>query len=92
METRSSTKSKEINTLKFELDQAHNLLKISAEERRKDSEALELFQERVRELELMSNTRQTPQTPSASRMASAQSTGSLGDPELLVSLVKKIPI
>lgn len=52
METRGSTKTKEIDSLKFELEQARTLLKISAEERQKDSEALELYQERVRELEL----------------------------------------
>lgn len=52
METRGSAKTKEIDSLKFELEQARTLLKISAEERQKDSEALELYQERVRELEL----------------------------------------
>lgn len=84
LETRSSAKSKEIDTLKFELEQARNLLKISADERQKDNEALELFQERVRELELTS-TRLTPKTPSSSQMASAESTDSVGEPELLAS-------
>ncbi|EJD02105.1 HOOK-domain-containing protein [Fomitiporia mediterranea MF3/22] len=54
LETKSSEKNKEIDGLKFELEQARTLLKISAEERQKDSEALELYQERVKELELMS--------------------------------------
>lgn len=52
MEARGSAKTKELESLKFELEQARTLLKISAEERQKDSEALELYQERVRELEL----------------------------------------
>lgn len=54
LEVKGATKNKEIDSLKFELEQAQTLLKISAEERQKDSEALELYQERVKELELMS--------------------------------------
>ncbi|KAL5511421.1 hypothetical protein ACEPAH_4637 [Sanghuangporus vaninii] len=54
LEAKGATKNKEIDSLKFELEQARTLLKISAEERQKDSEALELYQERVRELELIS--------------------------------------
>ncbi|KAI0340691.1 HOOK-domain-containing protein [Trametopsis cervina] len=54
LETKSSSRSKEIDALKFELDQTKNKLKISSEERARDSETLELYQERVRELELSS--------------------------------------
>ncbi|KAH8108457.1 HOOK-domain-containing protein [Phellopilus nigrolimitatus] len=54
LEARGSTKNREIDSLKFELEQARTLLKISAEERQKDNEALELYQERVKELELTS--------------------------------------
>ncbi|KLO12019.1 HOOK-domain-containing protein, partial [Schizopora paradoxa] len=52
METRNSSRSKEIDTLKFELDQTRTLLRIADEERAKDSETIDLFQERIRELEL----------------------------------------
>ena len=67
LETKSSTRTKEIDTLKFELDQARTRLKIANEERTKDSEALELYQERVRELELMSTRR--PRAKSTSSVA-----------------------
>lgn len=67
LETKSSSRTKEIDTLKFELDQARTRLKISSEERAKDSEALELYQERVRELELMSTRR--PRAKSSSSVA-----------------------
>ncbi len=45
MEARNSSRSKEINALKFELDQSRTLLRIAEEERAKDNEALDLFQE-----------------------------------------------
>jgi protein HOOK3 len=51
LETKTSSRIQEINTLKFELDQTQTKLKIAIEERTKDSETLELYQERVRELE-----------------------------------------
>lgn len=54
LETKASSRSKEIDALKFELDQTKNKLKITSEERTRDSETLELYQERVRELELSS--------------------------------------
>ena len=53
LETKLSTKNKDIEVLKFELGQTRTQLKSSEIEREKDSEALELYQERVRELELM---------------------------------------
>ncbi|KAI0332098.1 HOOK-domain-containing protein [Cubamyces sp. BRFM 1775] len=54
LETKASARSKEIDALKFELDQTKTKLKLTEEERAKDSETLELYQERVRELELTS--------------------------------------
>lgn len=54
LENKGSTRSKELDTLKFELEQTRTKLKITSEERAKDSETLELYQERVRELELTS--------------------------------------
>ncbi|KAK7043729.1 hypothetical protein VNI00_008341 [Paramarasmius palmivorus] len=55
LESRNSSRAQEIDKLKFELEQTRTQLKISTEERAKDSETLELYQERVRELELASN-------------------------------------
>jgi protein HOOK3 len=52
LEARTSARAQEIDSLKFELDQTRTKLKITTEERTKDSETLELYQERVRELEL----------------------------------------
>ncbi|KAF8589935.1 HOOK-domain-containing protein [Ramaria rubella] len=72
LETKGSTRAKEMDSLKFELDQARTRLRIAAEERAKDSEALELYQERVRELELMSTRR--PRAKSTSSMAVAGET------------------
>ncbi|EEB90756.1 hypothetical protein MPER_10995, partial [Moniliophthora perniciosa FA553] len=55
LESKNSNRVQEIDQLKFELEQTRTQLKISKEERAKDSETLELYQERVRELELASN-------------------------------------
>lgn len=56
LETKTSLRTQEIESLKFELDQSRTKLKITLEERSKDAEALELYQERVRELELIANS------------------------------------
>ncbi|EJD53364.1 HOOK-domain-containing protein, partial [Auricularia subglabra TFB-10046 SS5] len=53
LESKNSSRTKEIDALKYELEQSKTRLKIVSEERQKDSEALELYQERVRELELV---------------------------------------
>ena len=63
LETKHSSRAKEIDMLKYELDQAKARLKVSAEERVRDSEALELYQERVRELELAAPRSAIPKTP-----------------------------
>jgi protein HOOK3 len=55
LEIKGSLRTREIDALKFELEQTQTKLKIAVEERTKDSETLELYQERVRELELTSH-------------------------------------
>ncbi|KAJ7756771.1 HOOK protein-domain-containing protein [Mycena maculata] len=55
LETKHSARTQEIDTLKFELGESKNKLKIAVDERARDSETLELYQERVRELELSSH-------------------------------------
>jgi protein HOOK3 len=54
LENKGSARVKELDKLKFDLAQTRTKLKIATEERTKDSETLELYQERVRELELTS--------------------------------------
>lgn len=57
LESKNSGKSQEIDSLNFELEQSRTKLRITLAERAKDAEALELYQERVRELELTSTAR-----------------------------------
>jgi len=59
LEAKNVTRTQDIENLKFELEQARTKVRITMEERAKDSETLELYQERVRELELMSQSRPT---------------------------------
>lgn len=54
LENKGSARTKELDKVKFELEQTRTKLKITSEERAKDLETLELYQERVRELELTS--------------------------------------
>lgn len=54
LEGKHAARAKENETLKYELEQSNTRLRIAAAEREKDREALELYQERVRELELSS--------------------------------------
>lgn len=75
LEGKSSSRSKEIDTLRFELEQTRTKLKITQEERAKDSETLELYQERVRELELSS---QRP-TGRARAVSSGAPTGNMSE-------------
>lgn len=68
LESKVSARTKESEVTKFELEQTRIKLKIANEERAKDSETLELYQERVRELELQSHQRPSvasPKTPVA---------------------------
>ena len=57
LETKNSSKNQEIESLTFEMEQNQTKLKIALAERTKDAETLELYQERVRELELISSTK-----------------------------------
>jgi protein HOOK3 len=85
LESKSSSKTQEIDALKFELDQVRTKLRITTEERAKDSETLELYQERVRELELTSTTR-----PRKDSVARQDSTGPpAGDGESLSQVIEE---
>ena len=55
LESKAASRNKAHETALFELEQTRIKLRIIQEERSKDSEALELYQERVRELELSSH-------------------------------------
>lgn len=57
LESKNVGRTQDNENLKFELEQARTKVRITLEERAKDSETLELYQERVRELELMSQSR-----------------------------------
>lgn len=74
LEGKTSTRSKEIDTLRFELDQTKAKLKLTREERQRDNESLELYQERVRELELLSH-RPVASTPRPRPSAAAAADG-----------------
>ncbi|KAF7322701.1 hypothetical protein HMN09_00048900 [Mycena chlorophos] len=54
MESKHSSRAQELDKLRFELSETKNKLKIATDERARDAETLELYQERVRELELTS--------------------------------------
>ena len=66
LEAKVSARTQENETLRFELEQARTKIKITTEERAKDSETLELYQERVRELELSKPVSATKTTHSRS--------------------------
>ena len=55
LESKAASRNKAHDTALFELEQTKTKLRITEEGRAKDSEALELYQERVRELELSSH-------------------------------------
>ncbi|KAI0057107.1 HOOK-domain-containing protein [Artomyces pyxidatus] len=55
LENKAATRIKELDTAQFQLEQTKTKLRITEEERARDSETLELYQERVRELELVSH-------------------------------------
>lgn len=55
LEAKVASRTQEMETVKFELEQTRTKLRITTEERAKDSEMLELYQERMRELELTSH-------------------------------------
>ncbi|KAG6811875.1 hypothetical protein H0H92_005451 [Tricholoma furcatifolium] len=75
LESKHSNRAQEIDTLKFELEQSQTKLKITLAERTKDAETLELYQERVRELELASHRPVAAQrTPRSQRPTSGEFT------------------
>jgi len=55
LESKVASRNKAYETALFDLEQTRTKLRITQEERAKDSETLELYQERVRELELSSH-------------------------------------
>ncbi|KAJ7632297.1 HOOK protein-domain-containing protein [Roridomyces roridus] len=83
LETKHSARAQEIDTLKFELGESKNKLKIATDERERDSETLELYQERVRELELSS---QRPVGTTSKKPADADGAADEAEPESLVTL------
>ena len=54
LETNLTSRNTEIDSLRFALEQAESKLAVAAEERAQDRETLELYQERVSELEMLS--------------------------------------
>ncbi|GAA5907780.1 hypothetical protein JCM5296_004534 [Sporobolomyces johnsonii] len=52
LENKSSSQAKENNALRLELDRTRSQLRVAEEEREKEGEALVLYEERVKELEL----------------------------------------
>lgn len=60
LEAKVASRTQEMETVKFELEQTRTKLRITTEERAKDSEMLELYQERMRELELTSHRTSKP--------------------------------
>ncbi|KAF9505679.1 hypothetical protein BS47DRAFT_1367890 [Hydnum rufescens UP504] len=52
LENKAASKTKDFERIRFELEQAQTRLDVLAQERAQDIEALELYQERVKELEL----------------------------------------
>jgi protein HOOK3 len=63
LETKGSSRTQENESLKFELEQSRTKLRITLEERARDAETLDLYQERVRELELTSHRTSTFKKP-----------------------------
>jgi len=94
LESKNSSKSQEIDSLNFELEQSRTKLKITLAERAKDAEALELYQERVRELELTTTTRsrvispggmKSPGLPNETTSLSSELHGGSSEPQTPMS-------
>ncbi|KAL5634762.1 hypothetical protein ACGC1H_002707 [Rhizoctonia solani] len=73
LESKVSQRNKDIEGVRFELSQSQSRLRQVMEERAKDSEALELYQERVRELELAAVPRPRLRTTSTDDAVAAVS-------------------
>lgn len=81
LENKVSSRLTELESARFELTQSQTRLRQVTEERAKDSEALELYQERVRELELATAPRpriRTASTDDAVTPVSEPQTPALG--------------
>jgi len=83
LETKASARTKELDAARFELEQTKTKLKVAEAERAKDSETLELYQERVRELELSSTARPTAADRASSRRGQDGNTDEFTEAELL---------
>ncbi|KIL69547.1 hypothetical protein M378DRAFT_69226 [Amanita muscaria Koide BX008] len=79
LETKNTARTQDIENLKFELEQSKAKLRITTEERTKDSATLELYQERVRELELMSQSRPSATKPLRAIASDSTTTGGAED-------------
>lgn len=85
LEVKVAGRTQEVETVKFELEQTRTKLRVTSEERAKDSEMLELYQERLRELELLSHRTPTVTKGSDHEEESARSTDILTEDELLAN-------
>lgn len=66
LETKVAARNTELDSSKFELEQTRSKLRIAEEARASDAESLQLYQDRVRELELRSTARRkTPRSSDA---------------------------
>lgn len=87
LETKLAARTKEAETLKYGLEQSQTKLAITAAERAADGEALELYQERVKELELavdpsrIRNNRQHSKTESTSASITAPTSPTVNESE-----------
>jgi protein HOOK3 len=79
LESKAASRNKAHETALFELEQTRTKLRITEDGRAKDSEALELYQERVRELELSSHRPIADQSKRQSSHDTESSTFGRGD-------------
>ncbi|KIO13170.1 hypothetical protein M404DRAFT_12217 [Pisolithus tinctorius Marx 270] len=85
LEAKVAGRTQEVETIKFELEQTRTKLKITSEERAKDSEMLELYQERLRELELLSHRTPTVAKGGDHEEEPSRSTDVLTEDELFIN-------
>ncbi|KAL4074574.1 HOOK protein-domain-containing protein [Scleroderma yunnanense] len=83
LEGKVAGRAQELETVKFELEQTRTKLRITSEERAKDSEMLELYQERMRELELLSHRAPPPHKVSDTGEESATNMKEFTEEELI---------
>jgi protein HOOK3 len=86
LEAKSSSKTKELETLRYQLEQAQAKLTIIVQERAQDAEALSLYQERVKELELVDVTVRARPPSGSVHHAASPSVGSDLDGDTSVNL------